>query len=387
MLSSPMIPSSSETLRPTVAEINLTRLKENALAIRSAVKPASLLVMVKANAYGHGVAGVAPFIEPFVDYFGVALLEEGINLRKLGITKPILVAGGTLPGQIPYFLKYNLTLTASSSMLLDAAESVAKEAGKPIKVHLKVDTGMERVGVRYYEAESFLERTCTLKNVNVEGIYTHFANSEGPDLEDARRQLDRFLNVLDFYEKEGIPGPAIRHAANSAAICNLPESYLDMVRPGVMFYGIYPDGGAKKDIKVRPALTWKSHISYSKVTMADHPVSYNSLWKSDHAVRIITVPCGYADGYFRRMTNRSQIIFKGKKYQQVGRICMDQFMVNLEDRVAEVGEEVFLLGESESGEKITAENLAEWAGTNAYEVLTNIHERVPRVFVEESHEN
>jgi alanine racemase len=372
----------TEILRPTFAEINLTRLKENILAIRAGVKPARVLVMVKANAYGHGVSGVAPFIEPFVDYFGVALLEEGINLRNMGITKPILVAGGTLPEQIPFFLKYNLTLTASSSQLLDAAETAAADSNQPLKIHLKIDTGMERVGVHYYEAESFLEKSLALRNVLIEGIYTHFANSEGPDLHDARRQLDRFYEVLGFYERKALPTPPIRHAANSAAVCNLPESYLDMVRPGIMFYGIYPDANAKRDIQVRPALTLKSRVSYSKITLADDPVSYSSLWKSDHPVRIITVPCGYADGYFRRMTNKSQVIVKGRKFHQVGRICMDQFMVNLEGQEAAVGDEVLLLGESESGEKVTAEDLAEWAGTNAYEVMTNINERVPRTFVQ-----
>jgi alanine racemase len=376
--------SPAEILRPTYAEINLSRLKENVQAIRAAVEPAKVLVMLKANAYGHGVAGVAPFIEPYVDYLGVALLEEGINLRRLGITKPILVAGGTLPEQVPFFSKYNLTLTASSPELLAAAESVAAESNNPLKIHLKIDTGMERVGVRYYEAEAFLEKSLTLKDVEIEGIYTHFANSEGPDLSDARRQLGRFNEVLGFYEKRGLPTPPIRHAANSAAVCNLPESYLDMVRPGIMFYGIYPDSHAQGGIPVKPAFTWRSRISYSKITLADQAVSYSALWKSDHPVRIITVPCGYADGYFRRMTNRSQVIVKGRRYPQVGRICMDQFMVNLEDQEAVIGEEVILLGESDSGEHITAEDLAEWAGTNAYEVMTNINDRVPRVYI--SHE-
>ncbi len=375
------ISSSVEILRPTYAEINLTRLKENVLAIRASVSPAKVLVMLKANAYGHGVAGVASFIEPYVDYLGVALLEEAINLRHMGLTRPILVAGGTLPEQVPFFVKYNLTLTASSPLLLEAAVSAAEQSGTPLKIHLKIDTGMERVGVRYYEAEAFLERSLKLKNVEVEGIYTHFANSEDPELKHARQQLERFQDVLGFYEKRSLPPPKFRHAANSAAICNFPESYLDMVRPGVMFYGIYPDKKVKRNIQVHPALTWKSRISYSKITLADYPVSYGSLWRSDHPVRIVTIPCGYADGYFRRMTNRSQVIIKGKKYQQVGRICMDQFMVNLEGNKADVGEEVILLGEASTGEEISAEDLAEWAGTNAYEVLTNINERVPRVFI------
>jgi alanine racemase len=373
-----------EGLRPTFVEINLSRLRDNLQAICKAVKPAKVLVMLKANAYGHGLAGVAPFIEPYTDYIGVALLEEGIRLRQMGIKKPILVAGGTLPEQVPFFIKYNLTLTASSPALLDAAELASSQSDHSLKVHLKIDTGMERVGVHYYETEPFLEKSIQLKHVVVEGIYTHFANSESSDLSDARRQLDRFQEVLGFYDKRQIPVPELRHSANSAAICNLPESYLDMVRPGIMFYGVYPGKDVKCNIRIQPALTWKSRVSYSKITQADQPVSYGSLWKADHPVRIVTIPCGYADGYFRRMTNNAQVMVNGRKFQQVGQICMDQFMVDMEDTEAQVGDEVILLGKSDSGEKIDAEDLAEWTGTNAYEVLTNINERVPRVFVEDT---
>ena len=372
-----------DILRPTYAVINLTQLRKNVQAIRAAVGPARVLVMLKANAYGHGVTGVAPFIEPYVDYIGVALLEEGVYLREIGIAKPILVAGGVLPEQVPYYLKYNLTMTASSPEHLNLASSVSKDSNHPVKVHLKIDTGMERVGVRHYEAVPFLEASLKVKNVEIEGIYTHFSNSEAPDLVDARQQFDQFIDVLGFYAKRSLPKPRICHAANSAAVCNFPESYLDMVRPGIMFYGVYPDKDVKRDIQVRPALTWKSRLSYSKITRAGQSVSYSSLWKSDHPVRIVTVPCGYADGYFRRMTNNARVLINGKKYPQVGRICMDQFMVNLEDLDAKTGDEVVLLGKSESGETIYAEDLAEWAGTNAYEVLTNIHDRVPRVYVEE----
>lgn len=378
----PVITTSS--VRATWVEVSLPRLRQNLQAIRAHVAPARVLVMLKANAYGHGITGVAPYIEPHVDYIGVALLEEGILLRTLGIKKPILVAGGTLPDQVPLFLKYNLTLTASSPVLLDAAESASAQSSKRLKIHLKIDTGMERVGVHYYEAEPFLEKSVNLKHALVEGIYTHFANSESLELSDARRQMDRFHEVLDFYRKRHLPLPELRHAANSAAICNLPESYLDLVRPGIMFYGVYPGKDVNREIQVRPAITWKSKVSYSKITQADHPVSYGSLWKSDHPVRIITIPCGYADGYFRRMTNKAQVIVKGKKYPQVGRICMDQFMVTMENDDAQVGEEVILLGESDSGEKILPEDLADWTGTNAYEVLTNINTRVPRIYVTEN---
>jgi alanine racemase len=331
--------------------------------------------MIKANAYGHGVSGVAPFLEPFVDYFGVAVLEEGIQLRELGIKKPILVAGGTLPQQVVQFAEYDLTLTGSSSGLLDVAEEVSRLTQKRIKTHLKIDTGMERVGVREYEAEPFINHALQLKHVDVEGIYTHLANAEEPDLAHARLQLERFQEVLHLYEKRSEPPPPLRHMANSAAILQFPESYLDLVRPGLMLYGVYPKGVAQT-IEIMPALTWRSQVVYSKITRPGRPVSYGSLWEAQAETRIVTVPCGYADGYFRRMTNRAKVIVNGRRYAQVGRICMDQFMVDVGIDDAQVGDEVVLLGNG-----ISAHDLAEWMGTNEYEVLTSIGERVPRLFV------
>lgn len=363
-------------LRPTYLEVNLSQLRRNIEAIRSHVTPAKVMPMIKANAYGHGVDGVAPFLEPYVDYFGVAILEEGMHLRELGVKKPILVAGGTLLGQVPFFAEYDLTLTGSSIELLDAAEEVFRSTGKRIKTHLKFDTGMERVGVHEYEAEPFIEHSLRLKHVEVEGIYTHLANSEAADLVHARLQLDRFQEILQIYEKRSEPYPPLRHMANSGAVLQFPESYFDMVRPGLMVYGVNPT--AVKTVDIAPAITWRSHVAYSKITRPKRPVSYGSLWQAETESRIVTIPCGYADGYFRRMTNQAQVIVNHKKYPQVGRICMDQFMVNLGEDNAQVGDEVVLLGKG-----ISAHDLAEWTGTNEYEVLTSISARVPRVFISE----
>ncbi|MEO5888225.1 MAG: alanine racemase [Anaerolineales bacterium] len=363
-------------MRPTYLEINLPQLRKNMEAIRAHVAPARVMMMVKANAYGHGLDGVAPYMEPDVDSFGVAILEEGIQLRKLGIKKPILVAGGTLPEQIPAFIEHDLTLTASSIDLLASADVLADAAKKQLIVHLKIDTGMERVGVHYYEAQAFLEESLKYKNIEVEGIYTHLANAEAQDLIHARQQLERFNEVLQFYEKHSLPTP-MRHMANSGAILQFPESHMDMVRPGLMSYGLYPVG-VSRTVDIAPALTWRSSVAYSKITRPGHPVSYGSLWQSDSERRIVTIPCGYADGYFRRMTNQAQVMVNGRKYPQVGRICMDQFMVDVGEDAAQVGDDVILLGAG-----ITAYDLAEWAGTNEYEVLTNISARVPRLYIRE----
>lgn len=363
-------------MRPTFVEVNLPQLRKNIEAIRTHVAPAKVMPMIKANAYGHGVDGVAPYLEPYVDYFGVALLEEGIHLRELGIRKPILVAGGVLPEQIPAFIEHDLILTASSPELLASAEAAAESTNKKLIAHLKIDTGMERVGVHYYETEPFLEQSLKCKHVLIEGIYTHFANSEDPQLTHARQQLERFQEVLRFYENRSLPTP-LRHMSNSGAVLQFPESHMDIVRPGLMIYGVYPVG-VPRTVEIAPAIKWRSTVAFSKITQPGHPVSYGSLWQSDVETRIVTIPCGYADGYFRRMTNKAQVIVNGRKYQQVGRICMDQFMVNLGDDDAKVGDEVVLLGDG-----ITAYDLAEWMGTNEYEVMTNISARVPRVYLKD----
>ncbi|MCC6259299.1 MAG: alanine racemase [Anaerolineales bacterium] len=370
-------------MRPTYLEVNLAQLKSNHENIRKQVAPAKVLVVLKANAYGHGVDGVAPFIAPFADYIGVALVEEALHLRKLGIATPILVMGGTLPEQLPDFCEHDLTLAASSLDLLTAAEQIAESTSRRIKVHLKIDTGMERIGVHEYEAEAFIEKSLACRHLEVEGIFTHFANSETPAENlragqvSAQAQLERFEEVLSIYRKRSAPTPPIKHTANSGATLLLPQSYYDLVRPGVLFYGVYPARDVEKTIEVKPALTWRSKVSYSKIAQPGRGVSYGSLWQAEGSPRrVATIPCGYADGYFRRMSNQGRVLINGKAYPQVGRICMDQFMVNVGADDVKVGDEAILLGNG-----ITVEELADWTGTNEYEVMTNISARVPRVYV------
>ncbi|MBM3126383.1 MAG: alanine racemase [Chloroflexi bacterium] len=365
-------------MRPTYLEVNLSQLEQNLAAIRSQVHPAKVMVILKANAYGHGVEGVAPFFAPKADYLGVALVEEALHLRRLGISTPILVLGGILPEQLPDFFDNGLTLTVASPMILDLAQVMAVSRGKRLKVHLKIDTGMERLGVREYEAEPFIIRSAACSQLEVEGIFTHFANAEAKDQSHPRLQLDRFQRVLSVYEKRSIPRPKLVHAANSAAVLALPESRFDMVRPGILFYGVYPARDIEKPIQVLPAIKWKSRVVHSKVTQPDRPVSYGSLWKPGRETRILTIPCGYADGYFRRMSTQAQVLIGGKRYPQVGRICMDQLMVNAGSEDIPAGEEVLLLGDD-----LTVEELSDWTGTNEYEVLTSIGTRVPRSYVRE----
>src|SRR5437867_1830424 len=348
----------TSVMRPTIVEVRLARLSENFRAIRAAVKPAVVMPIVKANAYGHGLVAVAQYLVGLgATSLGVALLEEAIVLREAGITLPGLVMGGIFGNQMPVFLRHGLTLTASSIDKLRQIDDVARDLGVIAKVHLKIDTGMERIGVHYYNAEALLERAAECRHCVVEGIYSHFANADAADLGSARLQLSRFLDVLQWYDKHGVKTP-VRHMANSGAILQLPESHLDMVRPGILMYGVYPSTEVRRTIAVRPALTWKSGVVYFKVVRPEHPVSYGSTWQSNHPVRVVTIPVGYGDGYFRALSNVAQVIIRGKKYPVVGRVCMDQIMVNLESDSAYNGDEVVLLGER-GREIITCEDLAE----------------------------
>jgi alanine racemase len=378
MINHPTI--SAEVLRPTHVQVDLGRITANYRAIQQAVAPAAVMPILKANAYGHGLVEIARHVVSLgAPYLGVAFLEEGILLRQNGINTPILVLGGILGNQVPLFLEYDLTLTASSVEKLEQINTAAHQMGLTAKVHLKIDTGMERIGVHYYSANSLLEATLRYDRCQVEGIYSHFANADAADLTSARIQLDRFNQVLRFYEDRGLPLP-LRHMANSGAILQLPESHFDMVRPGILLYGVYPSAETQPTIPVQPALSWHSRVVYFKVVQPNHPVSYGSTWQSDHPVRVVTIPVGYGDGYFRSLSNRSGVIIRGQQYPVIGRICMDQMMVNIEWDSAYNNDEVLLLGQS-GDVTITCQHLADWAGTIPYEILTNINTRVPRIYV------
>lgn len=373
--------SVDEIVRPTRVEVDLKILSENFKSIKSFVGKTKMMPVLKANAYGHGLVRVAQLYEELkADYLGVAVVEEGILLREMGIKMPILVLGGVWGNQIPLFLKHKLSITASSIDKLKQIDETAVQMKTKAVVHLKIDTGMERIGVHYYNAEKFLEAAYSCKNIFVEGIYSHFATAESDDLTFTRLQLERFNEVIEYYSKYSIE-PPIRHISNSGAILQLPAANLDMVRPGIMLFGVYPSKNIKKTITVRSALTWKSLVVYFKVIKAGNAVGYGLTWKPDHNIRAVTVPVGYGDGYFRSMSHKAKVLLNGKLYPVIGNISMDQIVVNIENDSAYNGDEVILLG-SDGKNLITAEDLAEWAGTIPYEILTNINTRVPRIYLE-----
>ena len=383
--------SIDEIVRPTRVEVDLKVLAENFRNVKRHVG-CKVMPVLKANAYGHGLVRVAQLYEGLkADYLGVAVVEEGILLREMGIKIPILVLGGVWGNQIPLFLKNNLTITASSIDKLKQIDETAAQIlngrsrrRSPLKtkaiVHLKIDTGMERIGVHYYNAEKFLDAAYSYKNINVEGIYSHFATAESDDLTFTKLQLERFNEVLDYYNKHSIKHP-LRHISNSGAILQLPEANLDMVRPGIMLFGVYPSKNIKKTVSVKPALTWKSLVVYFKVIKAGNAVGYGLTWKPDHNIRAVTIPVGYGDGYFRSMSHKVKVLLNDKLYPVVGNISMDQIVVNIENDSAYNSDEVILLG-SNGKNSITAEDLAEWAGTIPYEILTNINTRVPRIYLD-----
>jgi len=368
-----------DELRPTYLEVDLDVLAANYRVLAAHVAPARVMPILKANAYGHGLVEVAKKLEAVgAPYVGVAYLEEGIRLRQHGVRMPVLVLGGIVGSQIPRFLEHDLTLTASSVDKLRAIDEHAGTLGQPATVHLKIDTGMERIGVHWYNAESLLEASLKCRHARVEGIFTHFANADGRDLAHARLQLERFHEVLRFYEQRSLPTP-MRHAANSGAILQLRESHFDMARPGIVFYGAAPSADVSLTIPVRQALRWVTSVVYFKVVKPGNPVSYGSSWTPSELTRVVTLPAGYGDGYMRAMSGKAEVIVHGKRYPVVGRICMDQMMVSIGWDSAHNGDEAVLLGTS-GGATISIEELASWAGTIAHEVLTNINTRVPRVY-------
>ncbi len=377
----------TDELRPTHLEVSLAQLAHNYRAIAAHVDPRTqVMPILKANAYGHGLVEVARRLESIgAPYVGVAYLEEGVRLRREGVRLPVLVLGGIVGEQIPRFLEHDLTLTASSVDKLRAIDACAAATGRRAKVHLKIDTGMERIGVHWYSASKLLDESLRVSHVDVEGVFTHFANADEADLTHARLQLERFHEVLRFYEDRSVPTP-LRHAANSGAIVQMPESHLDLVRPGILFYGASPSPAVdKRTIDVRGALRWVTRVVYFKVVEAGNPVSYGSTWAPSVRTRLITLPVGYGDGYPRAVSKRgaAEVLVRGARRPIVGRVCMDQLMVDLgPEGTAYNGDEVVLLGRDADGHEITAEELAAWAETIAHDVLVSINTRVPRVYVD-----
>lgn len=367
----------TDSSRPTWCDIDLAALERNYSAIKQVVGASKMMPVIKADAYGHGLTQIGTRLQEIgAPCLAVAYVEEGLALRAAGITVPIQVLGGAVTRQIPLFLEHGLTFTAPSVDKLLQISDAAEAANTTAKVHLKIDTGMERIGVHHYNADTLFEAALSCTSLEVEGVFSHLASADDTDLESARIQLERFLEALDFYDRRSLPTPT-RHIANSAAIVALPEAHLDLVRPGLLLYGIEPTDQTSKTITVEPLLSWRSEVIYFKVVEAGSPVSYGGTWAPEHSTRVVTLPVGYADGYRRALSNRAQVLIKGSRHNVVGRVCMDQTMIDIGTASAYNGDQVVLVG-SDGNQQITIRDLALWSDTVPYEILTSITARVPR---------
>lgn len=365
------------SLRPTTAHVDLAALQHNVAAIRARVGDRKIMAVVKANAYGHGLVPTAEALLRFgVDELGVAFLEEGIALRRAGVSAPILVLGGIIGNQISHFIEYDLQITASSPYKLSQIEEVAAVTGRRAVVHLKVDTGMERIGVHWDHAEKLLDAVRAARHCEIRGLFTHFAASDADDRAYTELQLDRFEQVIGAWKKRGFALPLL-HAANSGALLQHERAWFDLVRPGALLYGFYPSPGVARTIPVRPVLSLKTRVVYFKVVRAGAPVSYDGRWIAPRDTRVVTLPVGYGDGYLRALSGKAEVLLNGKRYPVVGNITMDAMMADIGRDSAFNGDEVVLIG-AQGQESIRVEELAERAGTIPYEILTSINTRVPR---------
>jgi alanine racemase len=342
------------------------------------------MAVVKANAYGHGMLRIAQeSLRWGVDYLAVARYHEGIRLRESGIKAPVLVFELVPDESITEAIERDLELTVVSMAGLRLMQQCSVQLKRQVTVHVKVDTGMGRLGVNTADAARLIEAGARLRGINLKGVYSHFATSEDADQTFAREQVMRFVDVLNELERRRVQIP-LRHMANSGAIISLKDACFDMVRPGIMLYGYAPRKGMPESYPVQPVMSLKSHAAFVKDVPPGISVSYGRRYFTKAETRIVTVPIGYADGYFRLLTDRAKAIINGVRYPVVGTVCMDQIMldVGLPADIRE-GDTVTLLG-TDGGESITAWDIGEAIGTIPYEVTCLVTDRVPRVYVEES---
>ena len=366
--------------RPTLCFIDHSALRWNLAQIRNKVGPkVKILSMVKANGYGHGAAATSRTLGTAGgDAFGVATLEEAVELREAGIQTPIVVLAGVYPNQIEHFLSHSLTPVVYEIIGLKQLDDAVRSTGVTLNVHIKVDTGMGRLGFLAAEADSWIPELKKLRALKPEGIFSHFSHAESVQGDYTRKQLEIFTCVVENLRRQNIALPLV-HLANSAATITLPAAYFDMVRPGIMLYGVFPSPEMSNQISLKPVLTWKTRILQLKKVPPESSISYGQTFITKRESMIATLPIGYADGYQRSLSNRGQILVRGQRAPVVGRVCMDLTMIDVTDiRNVQQGDEVVLLGRQGDAE-ISADEMATWANTISYEILTSIGARVPRI--------
>lgn len=372
-------------LRPVWAEVDLDKLAHNMREIRRVAKSENIIAVVKADAYGHGAIDVAPvLLENGANRLAVAIISEAVELRHSGIKCPLMILGFTPPNLIDHLLKYNIEQAVYTYEFAKQLSTMAEKKNKIARIHIVVDTGMGRIG--FLPTNESVEQVCKiykLPNIIIEGMFCHFSSADEKDKTYTNKQVKKYD---DFYEKlkEKNVNINMRHMANSAAIIDLPETHYEAVRPGIITYGYYPsDQVNKENIKLKPVMTLKTSVVHLKTLPAGEFVSYGRKYETVKETVIATLPVGYADGYTRLLFEKGKVIIKGSFAPVVGRICMDQCMIDVtEINGVKVGDEVILMGEHEN-KKFTADTIGELIGTINYEVVCMISKRVPRVYVKE----
>lgn len=370
------------TLR-TWVDVSLQSILHNYREIRRLVgETRQIMAVVKADAYGHGAKRVAETLERAgIDCFGVATLQEGIDLREHGIHRPILVLGGTSPDQTALLLKHRITQTVFDLNVAQAFSNQAVRLGGTLKIHLKIDTGMSRLGFTSGKPGE-LEKAaavCALKNLEPEGIFTHLTSSEVPEDKFCLQQIDRFTAFVEALEQRGLKIP-IKHTANSGGVINYPESYFNLVRTGLALYGLYPGPGLREKISLQPAMQLRATVAQIHSYDESVAVSYNRRFQSSGPIRTATITIGYADGLSRVLSGKMQMLLRGKRVPQVGMICMDMAVIDISGVPdAQVGDVVTLFG-GDNGAFIPVEELSDLAGTVSYEVICALSGRVGRIY-------
>lgn len=379
-------------LRRTWAQINLDAIENNIFQIKSLLKPSCLLcATVKADCYGHGYAFTAAEMrEAGADWFSVSNLAEALQLRRAGITEPVLILGYTPPENVKELVYNDISQAVFSADYAKSLSYYAKKENVRVNAHIKIDTGMSRIGFRYQDSVEDADvideiaEVCTLDGINPEGIFTHFACADAADGElFTRLQYELFCTCVDSLKQLGIEF-SIRHCSNSAAILNYPEMHFDMVRAGLILYGHYPSEAVRKPIKLLPVMELKAVISMVKTVPAGTPFSYGGTAVSDTDRVVATVPIGYADGYPRQASNKMYMLVNGKKAPVLGNVCMDQTIIDVTgiENVKE-GTQITVFG-ADGGAYLDVSEIARCAGTINYEILCSLSRRVPRVYIKDN---
>ena len=365
--------------RATRAIIDLGAVSHNVAEIRKKIgNERGLMTMVKADGYGHGAVQVSQAaLRSGADSLGVAIPEEGQQLREAGIEAPILVVGLIQPKEAYKVVKFRLSQAVASVELLEALDGEAGKASTKVDVHVKVDTGMARIGVNPEDAVPFVRKVMGFKNLNLEGIFSHFPSSDERDKTFSMGQLQLFEQVISNLRLAGIEVPK-KHMANSAGVLDLPQSYYDMVRPGLMIYGLYSSTEVSRSIELRPAMTFKTKVSQVKVVPSGTPVGYGRTFVTRKKTTVATLPVGYGDGYNRLLSNCGEVLIKGCRAPIIGNVCMDMCMVDASDvKDVQPGDEVILFGEG-----LPVEEIATKIGTIVNEVVAVVGKRVPRIYIQ-----